>query len=151
MEDAPARVARWLEETGAPVERQGERGWSVAVPCSKRGEIGVALMLRERTLELRAFVMRAPDRNHREVWERLLRKNLSTRDWRFGTDAPGDVWLAADAPLEALDGPSLDGLLGALSAVVDETYEGIVRTGFDVPEGTEFRPPPPPPPPEDGA
>jgi hypothetical protein len=145
MDDAPARVARWLEETGAPVERQGERGWSVAVPCSKRGEIGVALVLRERTLELRAFVMRAPDRNRREVWERLLRKKLSTRAWRFGTDAPGDVWLAADAPLEALDGPYVDGLLGALSAVVDETYEGMVRTGFDVPEGTEFRPPPPPP------
>ena len=36
----------------------------------------------------------------------------------------------------------LDGLLGSLSALIDETYESIVRMGFDVPEGTEFRPPP---------
>ena len=38
--------------------------------------------------------------------------------------------------------PRLDGLLGALCALVDESYEGIVRTGFDVPEGTVFGPPP---------
>ena len=48
----------------------------------------------------------------------------------------------ADTPLDGLDADVLDGLLGALSALVDETYESIVRMGFDVPEGTEFRPPP---------
>ena len=29
-----------------------------------------------------------------------------------------------------------------LSTLVDETFESIVRMGFDVPEGIEFRPPP---------
>lgn len=139
---APALIARYLEEIGVPADRRGAREWSVSVPCTKRGSVGVLLMVRERSLGLRAFVMRAPDRDRPGVWERLLGKNLVTRDWRFGIDADGDVYAVADAPLAGLDGDALDGLLGALSTLIDETYESLVRTGFDVPEGTEFRPPP---------
>ena len=62
--------------------------------------------------------------------------------WRFALDDDGDVYALADAPLDGLDADALDGLLGALCALVDESYEGIVRTGFDVPEGTVFGPPP---------
>ena len=145
MDDAiPARIAQHLSELGADVERRGEREWSVQVPCTKRGSIGVLLVARERTLGLRAFVCRGPDRGHEDVYRRLLHKNLAVRDWRFGIDGPGDVYAVADTPLAALDADRIDGLLGALSALVDETFESIVRTGFDVPEGTEFRPPPAP-------
>lgn len=145
MEDAvPARITRFLEEIGADSERRGEREWAVQVPSAKRGPIGVLMTARERTLGLRAFVLRGPDRDHEGVYGRLLRKNLAVRDWRFGIDGPGDVWAVADTPLAAIDADRIDGLLGALSALVDETYESVVRMGFDVPEGTEFRPPPPP-------
>ncbi len=139
---APSRVARFLEEIGVEADRRGERAWTVIVPSQKRGGIGVQVLVRERSLGLRAFVMRGPDRDHLGVYERLLGKNLTTRDWRFGIDADGDVYAVADAPLACLDADALDGLLGALSALIDETYESIVRMGFDVPEGTEFRPPP---------
>lgn len=146
MDDAtPARIQRHLEEIGADTERRGEREWAVQVPCTKRGAIGVMLTARERSLGLRAFVVRGPDRDREGVYARLLRKNLAVRDWRFGIDGPGDVYAVADTPLEGLDAERLDGLLGALSALVDETFESIVRMGFDVPEGTEFGPPPPPP------
>lgn len=123
-------------------DRRGERAWTVSVPSTKRGSVGVQLLVRERSLGLRAFILRAPDRDHLGVYERLLGKNLTTRDWRFGIDADGDVYAAADAPLSGLDAATLDGLLGSLSALVDETYESIVRMGFDVPEGTTFGPPP---------
>lgn len=139
---APARIALFVEEIGVEADRRGDRAWSLRVPCSKRGPVGVQVLVHERSVALRAFVMRAPDRNHREVWERLLGKNLVTRDWRFGTDADGDVYAIADAPLAAFDADALDGLLGALSALIDETYEGLVRSGFDVPAETEFLPPP---------
>ena len=62
--------------------------------------------------------------------------------WRFAIDDDGDVYALADVPLDGLDADALDGLLGALCALVDESYEGIVRMGFDVPEGTVFGPPP---------
>ncbi|HEX2504514.1 MAG TPA: YbjN domain-containing protein [Miltoncostaeaceae bacterium] len=142
MDADPARIARYLEEIGAEAERQGEREWGLRLPSTKRGAIGAALSVRERTLTIRAFVLRGPDRAHEEVYRRLLHKNLTTPHWRFAIDADGDVFLVCDASLAALDADALDGLLGSLCSVVDETYESVVRTGFDVPEGTEFRPPP---------
>lgn len=141
--DAPALIARHLDEIGAEADRRGEREWSVQVPCTTRGSIGVLLTVRERTASLRAFVVRGPDRAHREVYARLLHKNLGTRHWRFGIDDVGDVYAVADAPLDGLGVADLDGLLGSLSALIDETFESVVRTGFDVPEGTLFRPPGP--------
>ncbi len=139
---APSLIAHHLEEIGVEADRRGERAWSVSVPSAKRGTVGVLILVGERSLTLRAFIVRGPDRDHLGVYRRLLDKNLTTRDWRFGIDADGDVYAVADAPLAGLDGDVLDGLLGALSTLVDETYEGIVRMGFEVPEGTEFRPPP---------
>lgn len=136
------RIGRLLGEIGLAAERHGEREWGVPVPCQSRGAIAVGLAVGERTLTLRAFYLRGPDRAHREVYRRLLRKNLHTRLWRFALDADGDLFLVADLPLAGLDGPALDGLLGELSLLVDETYEGAVRTGFEVPEGTRFGPPP---------
>jgi hypothetical protein len=139
---APDRIAAHLEQIGAEAERLGEREWSVRLPSAKRGAVAALVTVRERTLTIRAFVLRGPDRRHEEVYRRLLGKNLSTAHWRFALDDDGDVFLVADAPLAGLDADALDGLLGALCAVVDETYESVVRMGFDVPEGTEFRPPP---------
>lgn len=142
MDAAPARIALWLDQIGAEAERHGEREWGVRLPSTKRGAIGATLSVRERTLTIRAFVLRGPDRAHEDVYRRLLHKNLTIAHWRFALDDHGDVYLICDAALTALDAGALDGLLGALCSVVDETYESVVRTGFDVPEGTEFRPPP---------
>ena len=142
MDAAPARIALYLEQIGAEAERNGEREWGVRLPSTKRGAIGAALSVRERTLTIRAFVLRCPDRAHEDVYRRLLHKNLTTPHWRFAIDDDGDVYLVCDAALAALDADALDGLLGSLCSVVYETYESVARTGFDVPEGTEFRPPP---------
>jgi Putative bacterial sensory transduction regulator len=142
VDAAPARIGLYLEQIGAEAERHGEREWGVRLPSTKRGAIGAALSVRERTLTIRAFVVRGPDRAHEDVYRRLLRKNLGTSHWRFAIDDHGDVFLVCDAPLAALDADALDGLLGSLCSVVDETYESVVRAGFDVPEDTEFGPPP---------
>jgi hypothetical protein len=144
VDGAADRIAGYLEEIGAEAERRGEREWTVRVPSAKRGAVAAGLALGERTLTLRAFVLRGPDRGHEAVYRRMLHKNLATRGWRFALDDVGDVFAVADAPLAGLDAGALDGLLGALSTLVDETYESLVRTGFEVPEGTEFRPPPGP-------
>jgi Putative bacterial sensory transduction regulator len=142
MDAAPARVALFLEQIGADAERRSEREWGLRLPSTRRGAVGALLVVRERSLTIRAFLMRRPDRAHEDVYRRLLRKNLSTAHWRFAIDDGGDVFLVCDAALAALDAEALDGLLGSLCAVVDETYEGAVRTGFDVPDGVEFRSPP---------
>lgn len=142
MDDALDVIGGYLEELGAPFERRGDREWTVMLPSHKRGGIAARLIAGERTLALRAFFMRGPDREHEAVYRRLLLKNLGTSAWRFALDADGDVHLVSETPLETLSGNLLDELLGTLSTIVDETYESAVRTGFEVPEGTEFRPPP---------
>lgn len=128
-----------LDLEGRPVSGGGVM---VPVPTQRRGPVGVHILESERTVSLRAFVMRAPDRNHADVYRRLLRRNLQPAPWRFALDADGDVFAAADTPRLDLDADRLDALLGALSTTVDEVFEGLVRLGFDVPDGTSIGPPP---------
>ena len=143
MDAAPARIAHYLDRIGAEAERRGEREWGVRLPSAKRGAIGAALSVRERTLTIRAFVLRGPDRGPRGGLPPAAAQEPRARPTGASPSTThGDVFLVCDAALAALDADALDGLLGSLCSVVDETYESVVRTGFDVPEGTEFRPPP---------
>jgi len=119
---------------GAAASRSPRGGWVVRVPTARRGEIAAHLVERERTVLVRAFVMRGPDRAHVDVYRRLLGKNLESGRWRLALDGDGDVVAAADLERDGLDGDRLDGALGALSALVDEVYEGILHTGFVVPD-----------------
>jgi hypothetical protein len=143
MEDGPAKVALWLEEIGVERDRLSDREWTLRVPSARREVVAVALTCRERSIALRAFFLRGPDRNHEAVYRRLLRKHLDTEAWRFAVDDAGDLWLCAEMPLEGARTADLDGLLGLLSTSVDETFESTVRTGFEVPEGMRVsgRPP----------
>jgi len=64
------------------------------------------------------------------------------RHWRFAADDAGDLWMVAEAETAVLGADGLDGLLGLLSTYVDESFEGILRLGFEVPEGQGVGPPP---------
>lgn len=142
MGDGPALVQRWLDGIGVDAERLGPREWSIRVPCAKRGVVAVAATVGERTMSLRAFFMRGPDRAHVDVYIRALRKNLDMHHWRFAADDAGDLWMVAEAETSLLGADGLDGLLGLLSTYVDETFEGILRMGFEVPDGQGVGPPP---------
>lgn len=119
---------------------------AVALPSEARGGFTVEIRRTERAFAMRAFIMRRPDRNHLEVYARLLRKNLEARDWRFAVDDDGDVYISAYVAPDLLRGDGLDGLLGGACALVDAVFEGMARTGFDIPAGMSLRPPPAPDP-----
>lgn len=142
MSVTPERIAGWLEALGADLERRGQRAFTVRVPSTRRGAVAVGLSIGERTLGAHSFVLRGPDRAHEAVYGRMLHKNLTSYAWRFALDPAGDIFLVAELALATLDADALDDLLGTLATLVDETYESLVRTGFDVPPGTDFRPPP---------
>lgn len=137
MDDAV--LASLLSELG--VEPVPVDGWlAVRLPSERRGGVVMQLRTTERGLRCRAFVMRCPDRRREAVYRRLLRKNLDASDWRWAVDEAGDVFLTAYvAPPDAPN--VLDALLGGACAAVDAVYEGIVRTGFDIPEGVSLMPP----------
>jgi Putative bacterial sensory transduction regulator len=138
-----ARVGACLTELGlAPVARRGG-GWTVELPSLKRGGIGVAVVARERTVRMVTFLMRAPDRERETVYRRMLERNLQMVYWRFGVDPDGDLFLATHLDDDQLGRETLDAVLGLLVTYVDETYEGLVRLGFDVPAHIRVGGPPP--------
>ncbi len=145
MADAAARVQEWLDGIGVDAERRGAADWSIRVPSSRRGIVAVAAHAGERTLVLRAFFMRGPDRAHAEVYRRALRKNLDMHHWRFAVDDAGDLWMTAEATIARLGPDALDGLLGLLSTYVDEIFDGMLRRGFEVSGSPRPDTPPPTP------
>lgn len=116
-------------------------GVAVRLPSERRGSFVLLIAPTERALAMRAFVMRAPDRRHEAVYRRLLAKNLDAADWRFALDEWGDVYLTAYVPQDVIRTGQLDGLLGGACAAVDAVFEGIARTGFDIPDEVALRPP----------
>jgi len=137
-----ARIGACLKDLDlAPAARRGG-GWSVELPSIKRGVIGVGFRAHERTVRMASFVMRAPDRDHAAVYRRMLERNLQMAYWRFGLDPHGDLFLAAHLDEDEL-AARLDAALGLLVTYVDETYEGLVRLGFDIPAHIRVGGPPP--------
>lgn len=139
-----------LQELGLAPQRVAD-GVAVQLPSERRGSFVVLITPTERALAMRAFIMRHPDRAHQDVYWRLLTKNLTATDWRWALDSDGDVFLTAYVPHSFAEADRLDGLLGGACAAVDQVFEGIARTGFDIPEGQSLRPPPPDPSDELGA
>ena len=136
-------VDRFAADLGLEVQTHPDGGRIVIIPSNARGHIAVHLLGGERTLRLRAFVMRAPDRRHDEVYRRLLRKNLSSAPWRFALDELGDVFVATELAETDVDEPRLDSTFGTLTTLIDEVFESIARTGFDVPDDVSLIPPQP--------
>lgn len=131
----PDGIEDALAGIGASYSRQSTRLWRVDVPAVDRRSVTVGIAAAERSLNLTAFVLRAPDRNREQVYKRMLQKNIdigAMGPWRFALDEHGDVYLVAQVGLAQATEPVLDRLLGALSALVDATWMGLLRLGFDV-------------------
>ena len=138
-----ARIGAYLKDLDlAPAARRGG-GWTVELPSIKRGMIGVGVRAHERTVRMAMFFMRAPDREHAAVYRRMLERNLQMAYWRFGLDPDGDLVLAAHLDEDQLAPARLDAALGLLVTYVDESYEGLVRLGFDIPAHIRIGGPPP--------
>lgn len=147
MDTAADRLAAALDALGLEPAVRGPGEWTVRIPSEMRGTVGVALGVRERTLTMSSFFMRAPDVRHGDVHRRLLRRNLDLPFWRFAADDAGDLFLTCVLDLEGRDEDTISGLLdevlGLLVTTVDEMYEPVLRTGFEVPEGMRVTGPPP--------
>ena len=141
MTTASRSMAEMLAALGLETRVDPAGVW-VGIPCERRGTLAVQIISAERTVTFRAFVMRAPDVGHEDVYRRLLRKNHEAALWVFSLDPLGDVFLVTTRPASTVDADALDGILGALSALVDEIFEGIVRTGFAIPSDVPLRPSP---------
>lgn len=126
-----ARLRAHLEALEVPWEvgtRPGET--VVTLPGERKMKTLVSLLVGERALELRAFVIRNPDENHEAFYRLLLRRALRLPWVGYAVDGDGDVWLTGRVPLAGLDEQLVDELLGAVLAACDEPFNDLLRLGF---------------------
>jgi hypothetical protein len=126
-----SRLRAHLDALEVPWEEGTRPGETVAtLPGERKLRTLVSLLVGQRALELRAFVVRNPDENHEAFYRFLLRRALRLPWVGYAVDGSGDVWLTGRVPLAGLDEPLLDEVLGAVLAACDEPFNDLLRLGF---------------------
>jgi hypothetical protein len=121
----------WLDDLGVTWEEGTRTGETVVtLPGEHKLRTVVSLLVRDRSLQLRAFVVRNPDENHAEVYRFLLRRALRLPGLGYAVDGAGDVYVTGRVPLQGLDPDLLDELLGGVLAACDEPFQRVLRLGF---------------------
>ena len=85
------------------------------------------LTLRQRTLHYETYVMPAPEENHQEFYEHLLRRNLKLYGAAFAIGEEDAVFLVGQVANEAITDDELDRILGSLYAWVEQFFRPALR------------------------
>jgi hypothetical protein len=132
------RINAWLSRAAAEnpviaaVERDVElpRRWFVRMLGEEKSVTTVWLTLGQRTLQYETYVMPAPEENHAEFYEHLLRRNDGLVGAHFSIGAEDAVFLRGELAVGALDEDELDRALGTLYATVEQCFRPALRIGF---------------------
>lgn len=133
-----ARIDAWLagelaeNPVVAAVERgePGERRWYVRVRGEAKDVFSIWFTLRQRTLHYETYVMPAPEENHAQFYEHLLRRNRKLTGAAFCIGEEDAVFLAGSLPVGAVDEGELDRILGSLYAYVEQCFRPALRIGY---------------------
>ncbi|GAA2112683.1 YbjN domain-containing protein [Microlunatus panaciterrae] len=126
-----AAVIRTVLEELALAWGETEPGlFSVTLPGTRKLSTECALQVGQHGLNVRAFVARSPDENHREVYRWLLERNLRLYGIAFCVDSLGDVYLTGRVSLEAVTPAEVDRLLGSVADASDSSFNTILELGF---------------------
>ena len=129
----------WLREqleenpTVAAVERDreaGERRWIARLSGEEKATFSVWFHLRQRTLHVETYVMPAPEENHAQFYEHLLRRNLGFHGFAFAIGAEDGIFLIGETPVERITTDELDRLLGSTYAYVEQCFRPAMRIGY---------------------
>lgn len=133
------RIEAWLERQReenpvvAAVERDtesGERRWFVRVLGEQKDVFSVWFHLRQRTLHYETYVMPAPEENHAQFYEHLLRRNLRLYGGAFTIGEEDAVFLVGQIDHRWVDDDELDRILGSLYVWTEQFFRPALRIGF---------------------
>jgi hypothetical protein len=138
LDELEARIDAWAERqrlenpTIAAVDRgePGERRWYVRMKGEQKDTFTIWFTLRQRTLHYETYVMPAPEENHQEFYEHLLRRNLKLYGAAFAIGEEDAVFLAGQLANEFVDDDELDRILGSMYAWVEQFFRPALRIGF---------------------
>lgn len=130
-------IERWLDEQQrenpvvAAVERDPESGrWFVRMHGEEKDVFSLWLKAGQRTLQWETYVLPAPEENHAQFYEHVLRRNRSFNGMAFCIGIEDAVFLAGQLPLGAVDEGELDRILGETYAYVEQCFRPAMRIGF---------------------
>ena len=122
-------VEQALRDLGLPWERQGDT-FTVSLPGEHKLTTECALEVGVHSVQVRAFVARAPEQDVDRVHRWLLEHNLRLGGVAFCVDHLGDVYLVGRLPVTGLAADSVDQLLGVVADTADTSFDPIVTLGF---------------------
>ncbi len=122
-------VQEALESLGLPWERRGDT-FTVTLPGEHKLTTECALEVGAHSVQVRAFVARAPEQDADRVHRWLLERNLRLGGVAFGVDHLGDVYLVGRLPVTGLAASTVDQLLGVVAETADTSFDPIVAMGF---------------------
>jgi Putative bacterial sensory transduction regulator len=108
----------------------GERRWYVRLRGEEKDFTTVWFTLGQRTLQYETYVMPAPEENHAEFYEHLLRRNAKLVGAQFCIGAENAVFLVGSLPVGAIDDDELDRIVGSLYAYVEQCFRPALRIGY---------------------
>jgi hypothetical protein len=138
LDEVETRISAWLAEelAGNPIVAAVERGerserrWYVRVLGESKDVFTIWFTLGQRTLQYETYVMPAPDENHAQFYEHLLRRNRKITGMSFSIGEEDAVFLAGSLPVHALTERELDRILGSVYHYVEQFFRPALRIGF---------------------
>jgi len=130
--DAWLRDARDAGSAVVAVDRgePGERRWYVRLRGDDKDFTTIWLTLGQRTLRYETYVLPAPEANHAEFYEQLLRRNYGLVGAHFAIGPENAVFLIGELPLGAFDEAELDRVVGSMLAFVEHSFRALLGAGF---------------------
>ena len=122
-------VEEALRDLGLAWERSGDT-FTVSLPGEHKLVTECALEVGAHTVQVRAFVARAPEQDADRVHRWLLERNLRLGGVAFAVDRLGDVYLLGRLPVAGLVADSVDQLLGVVAETADASFDPLVAMGF---------------------
>ena len=132
------QIDEWLGELDAnhdhivAVDRSPDDDvrWFVRMRGDDKDFTTVWLTLGQRTLRYETYVMPAPEENHAQLYEHVLRRNDRLVGAHFSIGVEDAIFLRGEVPVDRVDRNELDRVLGTLYAQVEQCFTGIIRIGF---------------------
>jgi hypothetical protein len=108
----------------------GQRRWYVRIRGEEKDVWTIWFTLGQRTLRFETYLMPAPEGDEARFYEHLLRRNRGLTGMALEIGDEGAIFLAGSVPVEHLDEPVVDRILGSMYAYVELIFRPALRIGF---------------------
>lgn len=133
-----ADIDRWLRQqvdenpVVVAVERDepGSRRWFVRVSGEEKDVYTIRYHLRQRTLYYETHFMPAPEENHEQLFELLLRRNLKMYGGAFAIGEEDAIMIQGHLDCSSVSADDLDRVLGSTYTWVERYFRPALKLGF---------------------